>query len=151
MSRTIRLGERPIFNIERWRPFVRWARYLGFLADLSFYAGSGASTAVVMPDPTRAIADELPRILDGDWVPLEDVVGRLAEELPVLDRGIYRQAIVDRGAPVSPADCSPSLTLAFRKLVAEGIIDLEVGAGDAPKLTFADNVGAFHALRLRTR
>jgi hypothetical protein len=142
------LGERPIFNIERWRPFVRWARYLGFVSDYSLYGGSGSSTAAVFPDPSQAIAAVLPVILNGDWVPLESVVSRLAEELPVLDGGVYRRAIIERGAPEAKADCSPTLTLALRTLEAGGVIELQEGIGDAPKLTLADNVGAYHAVRM---
>jgi len=144
----LQLGERPIFNIERWRPFVRWARYLGFVSDYSLYGGSGSSTAAVFPDPNRAIAAVLPKIIDGGWAPLESVIPRLAEKLPVLDGGVYRRAIIERGAPEAQADCSPTLTLALRALAARGVIELQEGAGDAPKLTLSDNVGAYHAVRL---
>jgi hypothetical protein len=141
-------GERPIYNEWRWLPFVRWARYLGFISDLSLYSGSGASLDVVLPDPTRAISGTLPDILDAEWTPVESVVAGLAEELPVLDGGTYRRAVVERGAPAPSSDVSPALTFAFQRLAEQGVLDLDVGAGDAPKLTFADNVGAFHAMRL---
>jgi hypothetical protein len=141
-------GERPIYNEWRWLPFIRWARYLGFLSDMSLYSGSGGSTDAALPDPTRAVADTLPRFLDVEFTPIESVVASLAEALPVLDRGVYRRAILDRGAPEPPSDISPALTLAFQRLAAQGVVELEVGAGDASKLTFANNVGAFHAVRL---
>lgn len=141
-------GERPIYNEWRWLPFVRWARYLGFTSDMSLYGGSGTSLFVAMPDPTRAITDALPNILGREWMPIESVVARLAEALPVLDGGVYRRAVLDRGAPPPSSEVSPALTFAFQRLAAQGIVELDAGAGDAPKLTFADNVGAFHAMRL---
>lgn len=143
-------GERPILNKERWRPFVRWVRYLGFLQDMSLYSGSGSSQDVVVPDPTQAIAAHLPDCVDGDdWTPMTSVVARLSERLPVLDGGIYRRAVHDKGAPRGDSDCSSSLTLAFQRLARAEIVELEVGAGDAPKVTFANNQGAFHAVRWR--
>lgn len=142
-------GERLIFNETRWLPFVRWARYLGFTRDVSLYSGSGRAEAGVLPDPTDAVGAALPRCVSkGDWVPLSAVLPSLATELPVLDGGVYRQAVHDRGAPPSEADVSPTLTLALERLRARGEIELEVGAGDAEKLVFANNRGAFHALRL---
>jgi hypothetical protein len=142
-------GERLIFNEDRWRPFVRWARYLGFMRDVPFYSGSGRSEPGVVPDPTDAVADVLTRCVSGgDPMPLSALLPALATELPVLDGGIYRNAVHQRGAPASDADVSPSLTLAFERLRARGDIELDVGAGDAEKVVFANNRGAFHALRL---
>lgn len=145
----VHTGERPIFNEERWRPFVRWARYLGFMRDLSLYSGAGKSETAALPDPTDAVLAVLPNcVAIGEWAPLSSVIPALANELPVLDRGIYRQAIHERGAPGGDVECSPSLTLAFERLRARGDIELEVGAGDAEKVVFANNRGAFHALRI---
>jgi hypothetical protein len=141
-------GERPIFNVERWRPFVRWGRYLGFLSDVSLYSGSGTSNACVLPDPTRAMGRALTKILSREWMPMDSVLPALAEELPVLDGGVYRRAMYERGVPDWDTDCSPSMTLGFLRLKALGVIELQVGAGDAPKATFANNQGAFHAVRL---
>jgi hypothetical protein len=141
-------GERPIFNVERWRPFVRWGRYLGFLSDVSLYSGSGTSVATVLPDPTRAMRHALTKILSREWMPMDSVLPALAQELPVLDGGVYRRAMYERGVPDWDTDCSPSLTLGFLRLKSLGVIELQVGAGDAPKATFANNQGAFHAVRL---
>lgn len=138
-------GERLILNDTRWLPFVRWARYLGFLRD------AGRSGQAVLPDPTHAVRAVLPTcVTNNDWAPLSAVVPAIGEALPVLDRGIYRRAILEHGAggPERAADCSPSLTLAFERLRASGDIELDVGAGDSEKLVFANNRGAFHALRL---
>jgi hypothetical protein len=142
-------GELLILNPTRWLPFVRWGRYLGFLSDVSFYSGAGRSEPAVIPDPTIAVRAVLPRcVRTGEWAPLTALIPALANELPVLDRGLYRRAIHEHGAPEPDADCSPSLTLAFERLRACGEIELEVGAGDAEKVVFANNRGAFHALRL---
>lgn len=142
-------GERLIFNEDRWRPFVRWGRYLGFLRDISLYSGSGRPESGVVPDPTDAVAAVLPRCVSGaEPVALSAVLPALASALPVLDGGIYRTAVHDRGVPSSEADVSPTLTFALERLRARGDIELEVGAGDAEKMVFANNRGAYHALRL---
>lgn len=142
-------GERLIFNKDRWHPFVRWARYLGFTRELSLYSGSGRSEHTLLPDPTDAVRAALPRCLPaGEWVPMSGAIAVLAEALPVLDRGSYRRSVHDHNAPEPAADCSPSLTLAFERLAATGDIELEVGAGDAEKVVFSNNRGAFHALRI---
>lgn len=142
-------GELLILNDTRWRPFVRWGRYLGLLSEVSLYSGAGRSDTAVMPDPTVALRAVLPRCIPGgEWVPLSAVIPAIARELPVLDRGSYRRAIHEQGAPEPAGDCSPSLTLALERLRASGEIELEVGAGDAEKVVFANNRGAFHALRV---
>jgi hypothetical protein len=143
-------GERPIFNKDRWYPFVRWARYLGFTRDLSLYSGAGRSEQVVLPDPTDAVRAVLPRCVPvGEWMPLASVIPAIADLLPVLDGGTYRRAVLAQGAPAHAADCSSSLTLAFERLRASNEIELDVGAGDAEKVVFAHNRGAFHALRIQ--
>lgn len=140
-------GERLIFNKDRWRPFVRWARYLGFTQELSLYSGTGPSEQVLLPDPTHAVRAVLPTVIPTDqWVPVRTAMAELAAALPVLDGGMYRRSIHEQGAPGSAAECSPSLTLAFERLGAAGDIEFQVGAGDADKVVFANNRGAFHAL-----
>ena len=141
-------GERPIFNVERWRPFVRWARYLGFVQEMSLYSGAGTSLFVLIPDPTRAVAAVLPKCVHPhEWTPIADVMSLLAERLPVVDGGVFRRSIHEKGAPASTSDCSSSLTLTFQRLTALELVELEVGAGDAPKVLLANNQGAYHALR----
>jgi hypothetical protein len=142
-------GERLIFNKDRWHPFVRWARYLGFTRELSLYSGAGRSEQGLLPDPTDALRTVLPRCVPiGEWVAVNAAITAVAEALPILDRGVYRRSIHEQGAPDGAADCSPSLTLAFERLSATGEIEFEIGAGDAEKVVFANNRGAFHAMRL---
>jgi len=141
-------GERPIFNVERWRPFVRWARYLGFVQEMSLYSGAGTSLFVLIPDPTRAVAAVLPQCVQHhEWTPLADIMPLLSERLPVVDGGVYRRSIHEKGVPTSASDWSSSMTLTFQRLSALELIELEIGAGDAPKMLFANNQGAYHALR----
>lgn len=145
-------GERLIFNKDRWHPFVRWGRYLGFTRELSLYSGTGRSEPTLLPDPTEAVRTALPRCVPvGEWVPVSAAIAALAQALPVMDRGKYRRSIHEQGAPESATDCSPSLTLALERLAATGEIEFEVGAGDAEKVVFANNRGAFHALRIQGR
>lgn len=142
-------GERLIFNDDRWHPFVRWTRYLGFARELSRYSGTGRSEQALLPDPTAALRAVLPSCIPiGEWVPVRTAIALIADALPVVDGGVYRRSVHQRGAPESSADCSPSLTMAFERLSAAGDIELEVGAGDADKVVFANNRGAFHALRM---
>lgn len=141
-------GDRPIHNPERWRSFVRWARYLGFSSDMSLFGGTGTSLSVVLPDPTRALVTVLPTCAPtGEWVPLRALLSEIAARLPVLDGGVYRRALIQQGLPEAPGDCSPSLTLALLRLQGLGYVELDPGAGDAPKLVLANNRGAFHALK----
>jgi hypothetical protein len=142
-------GERPIFNIERWRPFERWTRYLGFSTALPMELRNRWAEPL-LPDPTLAIRPRLTSLLDHDaWTPIGDVMATLAEDLPVLDGGQFRRAIHDKGAPRTEAGCSSSLSLAFKRLEANGTIELSRGGGDATTVTFADGHGAYWAMRLR--
>ena len=140
------LGERPIYNRERWRPFVRWTRYLGFCS------GWGVAPSYddgVMPDPSQAIAPILRERLNAtDWSPISEILAVLAVVLPVLDGGTYRMALEAQGAPKANADVSPSLSLALRRLEANGTIDLSAGGGDAVALTLGSGLGAYHSMRL---
>jgi len=130
-----------VLNEERWRPFVRWAVYLGFASSI---------TGGLAPDPTRAVGDTLRHLLGGrrgEWVPFAQILEALAAAMPVLDTGTYRRAVIEQGAPGTEGEVSSSLTLAFRRLEQAGHIELEVGAGDAAKVMFANNQGAYHAMR----
>ena len=144
-------GERPIFNIERWRPFERWTQYLGFSTALPMELRNRWAEPL-LPDPTQAIRSRLASLLDHDgWTPIGEVMAALGEYLPVLDGGQFRRAIHDKGAPETEAGCSSSLSLGFKRLEANGTIELSTGGGDATTVTFADGHGAYHAMRLRRR
>jgi hypothetical protein len=126
-------GARSILqNSYRWSPFVRWAKYLGFLSFLPI-KDSGPC-----PDPSEAIRDafveqedklvgeiELPRLVTG-----------LAKSLPVLDGGSYRKLVEQSmdNKPVSAGDgetLSAPLSFALLRLKDEGVVDLR-RASDSP-------------------
>lgn len=135
------LSDLVVLNEERWRPFTRWAVYLGFAATVS---------GGLVPDPTPAVRDALRAALAAkpeEWVTFGHILDDLASSLPVLDTGSYRRAVVEHGAPGTDGEVSSSLTLAFRRLEKAGTIELDPGAGDAAKVRFAHNQGAYHGLK----
>jgi hypothetical protein len=127
----------------RWTPFLRWARYLGFIAPTPRSSGG------YMPDPTRAVRDGLPLVAAqvGSASSITDFVSGLAKVLPVLDGGSYRTAV--EGAMAAPplsvggdGMYSQSLSYALRRLEEEGSLAL-LQESDAPgtrslSLTAAD-------------
>lgn len=144
-------GERPIYNAERWPPFERWTRYLGFSTVFPLELRNRWAEPL-LPDPTRAIRSRLESLLDHDrWTPIGEVMAALADYLPVLDGGQFRRAIHDKGAPEIDGACSSSLSLAFKRLEANHTIELSRGGGDAITVTFSDGHGAYHAMRLRRK
>lgn len=129
-----------IRNEERWRPFVRWAAYLGFASTFGDY--------VLVPDPTAAVSRELRSSLKGrGFQPLTEVVDGLGDVLPVLDRGSVNLAMRERYPIDWEPQLSPALTLALTRLRAAGRVELDEGRGDGEKLLFADDQGAYHAIR----
>ncbi len=86
-------------NDTRWMTFSRWAVYLGFAWRLGVpKAGQLPAQVLLVPDPTEAVRDILPRLVPsiGAKVPLPEFLARLAKELPVLDGGPHRDAVLDR-------------------------------------------------------
>jgi hypothetical protein len=144
-------GERPIYNTERWPPFERWTRYLGFSTVFPLELRNRWAEPL-LPDPTQAIRSRVASLLNHDrWTPIGEVMAALADYLPVLDGGAFRRAIHNKGAPETEGGCSSSLSLAFKRLEANGTIELSRGGGDAITVTFADGHGAYHAMRLRRK
>lgn len=109
-------------NGNRWTAFRRWSLYLG----LSRQDGSGG----VIPDPSRAISDELSNVLGGaEEMPLVDFIDRLAKVLPVVDGGSYKAEVVRyTGTPDPAGAVSPSLALSLLRLEAAGRVRLEARA-----------------------
>ncbi len=76
----------PIRNPTRWQSFRRWACSLGF----AWVTPKGDLVA----DPTPAVKRVMTTVMGkGVELPAEEFVGRLARELPVLDRGEYRRFV----------------------------------------------------------
>lgn len=134
------LTDAVVRNEERWRPFVRWARYLGFASSLGQYA--------LVPDPTAAIFRVLRGQLRGrGFQPITEVVDNLATELPMLDRGWLSLAMQDRYPVRWDSALSPALTFALVRLQNTGHISFDEGRGDAEKVGLADGQGAYHGIR----
>jgi hypothetical protein len=106
----------------QWRPFLRWAVALG-CAEFS----QVGSRRLVLPDPTAAVAEELPAIPRAG-VPARDFYGAMNKELPVLDGGQISEFMrAKRGECADPrgdAMVGPAFSLALRRLQGQRVIDL---------------------------
>jgi hypothetical protein len=117
-----------IQNGSRWKIFCNWARFLGF--------GWKAKSGLLVPDPTEAVRDALPQVF-GDARELEarSVVNALAQAIPVLDGGTYRQKLEaelkktqgpDAWRPPPNGQLSTSLSRALLRLQEEKYIKGEM-------------------------
>jgi hypothetical protein len=115
-------GRDLVRNGNRWTNFRRWSQFLG----LSRQDGKGTGVGVV-PDPTLAVIDEFKALeLGKGELSLIDLREQLAETLPVLDGGRYRQEVLQYVEVSESADvASPSLALALLRLRSAGIITLD--------------------------
>lgn len=80
-----------IANETQWDNFVRWAPVLGLARRV--YRSEAAH---LVPDPTDALKDVLANRLAGslrEWRPVGAVLEEVYEELPVLGRGVHREAM----------------------------------------------------------
>ncbi|MCB2426416.1 protein DpdG [Methylophaga pinxianii] len=79
--------QRILQNNTRWNGFLHWASYLGFLSE----------DKRRWPDPTVAVAEELPELFGKDVeLPCNEFLSRLKERIPVLDGGEYRVSLESR-------------------------------------------------------
>jgi len=135
----------PIANSTRWVAFQRWACSLGF-------AWRSPSRRLV-PDPTTAVRDSIPAVF-GSETTLDgrSFVVSLGEQLPVLERGAYRQFVEAnwRRSSGPSMELSPATTDALRRLEASGHLAFEDRA-DAPRETRADGYTFSHVTRGPTR
>lgn len=109
----------PIVNDTRWGPFRRWACSLGF----AWPDPAGR----ILPDPTPAIRDELAVVLGGtDEMAAQTFLDKIAQKLPVIDRGAYRNHVAENmAAELSRSDrLTDSMSYAIRRLEREGSIQL---------------------------
>jgi hypothetical protein len=113
----------------QWRPFLRWAVALGCAG----YSQVG-SRRLVLPDPTAALAEELPPIPHAG-VPARAFYAAVTKELPVLDGGqisdFMRETRGEFADPRGDAMIGPAFSLALRRLQGQGVINLhrEADAG----------------------
>jgi hypothetical protein len=110
-------------NLNRYQSFLYWARYLGFAA----WVGDG-SVRRVIPDPSRAIEEAIPRLFASEEVyEIEPFMGELCTMFPVLEDGEARATIESaRKIPSSDANnLSVSTSLALVRLAERGTIVIE--------------------------
>lgn len=130
----IKSGKFIFLNRTRWPGLRSWARYLGF--------GVGDERTFLI-DPTLAVREELPSILNGTKaVPADVFLNDLSVRLPVLDNGIYRNEVEsslneETWRRVLPGHLSMSLSLALRRLELDKTIalDAKADAGQGVSLT----------------
>lgn len=113
-------------NDTRWPGFKAWAPFLGF-GSLGRYPRSD----VFVIDPTIAVRERLDAVFEKrKELDVSEFVGRLAQELPVLDRGTYRREVEsqlnpDHWAAPKPNQLSTSLSRALLRLHEDGLIWLD--------------------------
>jgi hypothetical protein len=115
-------------NDTRWAGFVEWAVFLGL--------GWTAARVGLVLDPAFAVRSVLEEVFSGSLELNEQLFfTRLAETLPILDRGRYRLVTeVDVGRPwrsTGPNEVSPCLSAALLHLEASGHLRIETRS-DAP-------------------
>jgi hypothetical protein len=107
---------------EQWRAFHRWAVALG----CAEYSQVG-NRRLILPDPTAALAEELPSIPSAG-MPARDFYAAVTKELPVLDGGrvsdFMRAERAKCADPRGDAMIGPTFSLALRRLQKQGLIDL---------------------------
>lgn len=130
----------PIGANARWQTFEGWVCALGF-------AWRGPNGALV-PDPTPAARAALPAILgDGEVLSATAFVDAVAAEVPVLDRGVYREFVRSHMKEPKPDEVlTAPLSQAIARLRIEQRIELEDRA-DAPRLKLFDGSTFSHVRR----
>jgi hypothetical protein len=116
-------------NSTRWDGFKAWSQFLGFAWTPPF------PRAKIEPDPTEAIRDVLPVVLNAEETfDAPTVVKRLSDRLPVLDGGRYRLMVENRlgesegehsWRPLQPGQLSSSLSRSLIRLREDGTLHFE--------------------------
>ena len=125
-------GGWPIGNDNRWRAFRFWACSLGF----AWVDPKGN----LVPDPTPAVRDAVPAIAGkSPELSAREFVDRLADAVPVLDTGQYREFVESNWRRPAPEQrrLSTPLTDALERLRTDGQLVFDDRA-DAPRMTRAD-------------
>ena len=112
-----------IQNDTRWSGLKSWSQFLGFSWSAKFPSGA------LVIDPTEAISDALPELFKKDsQITAEQFISELAQSIPVLDSGDYRNEVEKRMIEhgnwhPQPEGCvSTSLSRSILRLVHEGIL-----------------------------
>jgi hypothetical protein len=125
-------------NDTRWTGLRTWALYLGF--------ATGEDSTFIF-DPTIAVRSQLKKIIkEKESLPAGEFLSRLASQLPVLDKGIYRveveQRLKTRTWRSPPSDhLSSSLSFALRRLHKQGTIALETMADAGYRTALTGQLG----------
>lgn len=114
----------------RYQNLIYWARYLGLAERITVKQAA----EMVIADPTRAIALQLPKVFGTDQqLTIQTFLQRLSAQIPVLDGGVVWQDIQGRlKEPMQVKDkhISQATSLALLRLQRVGNIQLE-GLSDA--------------------
>lgn len=123
-NRQFDAGDSIFSNDTRWGAFDRWAPFLGFGWHMPHNGND-----VLIPDPTEAMRQEIPSVLNATRLEIGYVVEELGHRIPVLDGGTYRREVEARMKPGAvrggPDLLSPSLAHALLRLRDERVIVLE--------------------------
>lgn len=110
-------------NDSSYQNLLYWARYLGF----AVIVGVG-DTRWVIPDPSAAIANAMPRVFnDRKTLDIDPFMKKLSGILPVLEDGAVRNLVEgSRDTPSADTDnLSISTSLALRRLADRGDLVLD--------------------------
>lgn len=124
-------------NNTRWNGLKAWTPYFGF-----GWTGKFPKAGTLITDPAVAIRDALPSIFGRrSTLPADEFLDGLSNGLPVLDGGVYRQAVEaklrehqgsDAWAPPPAGQLSTATSRAILRLISNGALVGEKRA-DAPQ------------------
>jgi hypothetical protein len=134
-----------VSNKERFAMLCYWAQYLGYAAGLPI-----GGTAVVVPDPTEAIARHLERVFsEATQLDVGQFVERLGRGCPVLETGVARRTVEERmRAKRAANELSPASSLALWRLESRRKIRL-THASDATTWLMATTIASSDAGKSR--
>jgi len=134
----VQAGRFIFLNDTRWPGFRTWARFLGYATgdDSSFFC-----------DATTAVRWAFSQIMrTEETLAASEVISRLAECLPVIDSGVYRQEVEQTLKPETwkkpaPGHVSTSLSFAMQCLHNQKTIQLTRMADASSQLTLVGRGG----------
>ena len=120
-------------NNQRLQAFYYWARHMGF----AWWLGGNKTGTVIMADPTEILRRHLSRLLIlKRRVLLRDLMGELAQQLPIFEGGEVRDELEDQeNIARKSLELSGTTSLALLRLEQDGVIALE-SLSDAPTMSF---------------
>jgi hypothetical protein len=130
-------------NNARYSQFRDWVCFLGF----AWRDPRGA----IVPDPTPQLRGRLPSIFrDETTITLEEATKRIAEAIPVMEGGTFRDQVEKFVTTRPPGYLSESTATAWSRLADEGLVEL-IYEADAPHLVLPDGVEGRCVSRVRHR